>query len=404
MVNTRIRPHTFPAPLGLPGDELDYNPDSPQQTVAEWFSADYRNRVTEKRKTIYVVPPPTCSADAAFATSWTNPETKQSLQAPLPNVSDIAQYLQAFYYGLPVKTLETQQLEFQLWSAPQQIRRSKRAPALKRSQKYVGLSTGKEVIRIRARPSPDKIFSGQLNLNDLLDTAISIVPEDAYALLMLVHHDLYEDDEDDFCCGRAYGGSRVAVVSTARYRPELDVNLGYLDLSHTWPASHCSQYVSRFFGPKGGPPMMRDAMEYDSRAPIDAAVMAHSALPIPSSPSEMGTLWLGRVCKTASHELGHCFGIDHCSYFACVMQGTANLVEDSRQPPYLCPIDLTKVLLATGVSEKEHYDAMLKVCERRKQDRMFAAFGAWINARTDGDHVAPADRWEEMVEPTWIRD
>ena len=68
--------------------------------------------------------------------------------------------------------------------------------------KYIGLATGTEIIGIRTRPSKDGIFKGQLNLDDLLDTAISILPNDAYALLMLVEHDLFEDDEDDFCCGR----------------------------------------------------------------------------------------------------------------------------------------------------------------------------------------------------------
>lgn len=64
-------------------------------------------------------------------------------------------------------------------------------------------------IRIRCRRAREPVLSCQLNLNDLLDAAISILPKDAYALLMLVHQDLYEDDDDDFCCGRAYVSIRV---------------------------------------------------------------------------------------------------------------------------------------------------------------------------------------------------
>ena len=67
--------------------------------------------------------------------------------------------------------------------------------------KYIGLTTSTETIGIRTGPSKDGIFKGQLNLDDLLDTAISVLPDDAYALLMLVEHDLFEDEDDDFCCG-----------------------------------------------------------------------------------------------------------------------------------------------------------------------------------------------------------
>lgn len=69
---------------------------------------------------------------------------------------------------------------------------------------------------------PDGVLPYQLNLNGLLDVASSVIPEDAYAILLLVEQDLFEDEDDDYCCGRAYGGSRIAVVSTARYNPSMD--------------------------------------------------------------------------------------------------------------------------------------------------------------------------------------
>ena len=64
-------------------------------------------------------------------------------------------------------------------------------------------------LQVRTRkPAPDGLFEGQLDLNDLLDGLIEMLPEDAYAIVMLVRQDMYESEEDDFCCGRAYGGSR----------------------------------------------------------------------------------------------------------------------------------------------------------------------------------------------------
>ena len=63
-----------------------------------------------------------------------------------------------------------------------------------------------------------------------------------YALVLLVHQDLYEDDNDAFTCGRAYGGSRGTVLSSARYNPALDVLQG-VDKTHPRPVSHCKEFV-----------------------------------------------------------------------------------------------------------------------------------------------------------------
>lgn len=82
---------------------------------------------------------------------------------------------------------------------------------------------------------------------------------------------------------------------------------------------------------------------------LRAAVKADTALLSPDvSPSaaSLSGLWFGHMCRTASHELGHCFGIDHCVYHAYNMQGSASITEDARQAPYLCPIDSAKAEIA----------------------------------------------------------
>lgn len=82
--------------------------------------------------------------------------------------------------------------------------------------KYVGLAHQNECTRVRVRRAPDGAFVAQLNLDNIFDAAIAILPANAYALVLLINHDIHENEEDAFCCGRAYGGSRVAVVQTAR--------------------------------------------------------------------------------------------------------------------------------------------------------------------------------------------
>ena len=87
--------------------------------------------------------------------------------------------------------------------------RHRASTAAKKSSPTLWLNTPKasSCIGLLSRATPKGNFTHQLNLNDLLDAAIDILPDDAYALLMMVEHDMFEDEDDDFVCGRAYGGS-----------------------------------------------------------------------------------------------------------------------------------------------------------------------------------------------------
>jgi archaemetzincin len=365
-LDTAVQPadSTFPAPVILPGDDLFEDPDYPPQSVQEWMKYDVPN-VAKNRRTLYVVPPPTYAEDVGFLEAWTAPHINRnkrtshdpSRDVQQPRIDDIVEYLTAFYHPMPVKVLSQPTLQFQAWTERKRTRANTVVPSA------VGLSTGSEMVRIRCRASRD-VFGGQLDLNDLLDTAISILPKDAFALLMLVHHDIYEGKDDDFCCGRAFGGSHIAVVSSARYRPALDEHHN-VDRAHSWPASHCMSYVGSHYSGKRPAVSSGNVQDLETQYPGSAvaqAVLASTPLAIPSSAGELDALWLGRVCKTASHELGHCFGIDHCTYYAC-------------------PVDLTKLLRATGGDEKERYTALLDFCRKWQDDRMFAAFAAWLEVR-----------------------
>ena len=394
---TAVSDSMFPAPLLLPGDDLSLDPRYPPQSLRSWVREKDCNEVIDTKNVVYVAGQPFASAEVDFVCDWEHPMTDQldasmSAAAP-PSHMDIADYLRAFYHGMKLKTLPAETFHFTSWEdeRPKSKKRAKSA-----NPRMIGLATSTEMVGIRTRPCPNTTFQHQLNLNDLLDAAISALPDDAYALLMILNHDLYEDEDDDFCCGRAYGGSRVAVVSTARYNPFLD-DAHNVEREHTWPASHCEAYVrgcceaesgsTRSAGNKACKP--DNVKEHDdnpsSPSPLRAAVStSHDLLSSfaeqQNEPTRLSNLWLSRVCQTASHELGHCFGMDHCVYYACVMQGTASLAEDVRQPPYLCPVDLAKVVRGTGANEEERYKAILEFCKGRRDTPMFAGLGAWIEA------------------------
>ncbi|CRK12206.1 hypothetical protein BN1723_009648 [Verticillium longisporum] len=284
-------PLTFPAPLVLPGDDIAEDPKQDPDGLRPFALRKGRNRVTPTRRTLFRQ---TIRRRPAFR------------QISRPGASDIAAYLEAFYHGLSIKTLESH-YTFVTWPTAQ--------PSSSRS--YVGLADPSgDCTRIRHRSSPDAV-SHQLNLSDLLDALLAApLPEDAYAVMLLTHHDTYESPSDDFCCGRAYGGSRICL---------------------------------------GG---------------LRAAVMAARSGMLPRGKGCWGAVWLASVCRTASHELGHCLGLAHCALYACVMQSTAGVDEDGRQPPYLCPVCLAKTAYAV-VGEAVKGRGKDKVAEMERREKVW---------------------------------
>lgn len=384
---------SFPGPLILPEDDLALDPQYPPQSLRSWLHSKDRNRLTDHQNVIYVAAPPGIASEVDDVSTWTQPRElgmdNHSMEntVSIPDIQDIVKYVAAFYYGMSVKLLPSV-LEFVAWD-DQDSKPSKAKKTLTKPR-FLGLNTSTESIRIRTRASKDNVFPRQLNLDDLLDVAISVLPKDAYALLLLVHQDLNESAEDIFVCGRAYGGSRVAVVSTARYHPSLDRKHG-VEREHSWPASHCELYLRKCCASSAQEvePSRKKARSrkeptstpcQSTSKPLHTAISTQRTLPS-SSPTTLSGLWLGRVCRTAAHELGHCLGLDHCIYYACAMQGSASIAEDARQPPYLCPVDLAKVLQVTGTSTEQRYTALLEFCVEHEEAQLFVAFAAWLRAR-----------------------
>ena len=71
-----------------------------------------------------------------------------------------------------------------------------------------------------------------------------------------------------------------------------------------------------------------------------------------TKPSELQYLTEYRSMKTACHELCHVFGMTHCPYFECLMNGS-NLMNEADQKPFLlCPICERKLETYLNLKDK----------------------------------------------------
>jgi len=71
-------------------------------------------------------------------------------------------------------------------------------------------------------------------------------------------------------------------------------------------------------------------------------------------------LFTRRCCSVLVHEIGHVYGLMHCVFFECVMNGANHLQEMDASPLFLCPCDLLKLEYSTRFGKVENSDFVLK--------------------------------------------
>jgi len=141
----------------------------------------------------------------------------------------------------------------------------------------------------------------QILTGDVLDFLKSHIPTDAFCILAITMEDLYPEPSWNFVFGQASVRERVGVYSFARYDPA-------------------------FYG--------------EARTPGYEALL------------------LRRSCKVLAHETGHMFGLAHCTYFSCLMNGSNHLAEADRRPLHLCPVCLRKLQWSIGFDVLKRYSAL----------------------------------------------
>jgi archaemetzincin len=139
----------------------------------------------------------------------------------------------------------------------------------------------------------------QLKTRDILPLLARDLPPDGWCVLGVTRYDLYPHDTWSFVFGEALLDDRVAVFSVARYDPA-------------------------FYGQREDP-----------------------------------SLLFRRSCRVLAHEGCHMFGMRHCVFFNCLMNGSNHLAESDRRPLHLCPVDLRKVHWTLGFDIAERYRRLL---------------------------------------------
>ncbi len=168
----------------------------------------------------------------------------------------------------------------------------------------------------RNKGGPNKT---QLLTTDVLNRLKTQLPRDAFCLLGITFEDLYPDPNWNFVFGQASLQERVGVYSFLRFDPE-------------------------FYGQK--------------RADREQTI-------------------LRRSCRILAHETAHMFGIQHCIYFRCVMNGSNHIEEADLRPLHLCPVDLHKLYASVRFDVVERYAHLEEFC----RSNGLADEGEWIGGQ-----------------------
>lgn len=155
---------------------------------------------------------------------------------------------------------------------------------------------------------------------DILKILEPQLPPDAYCLLGVTLTDLYSTMTTTYVFGQASIKNRTGVFSFARFDPAF----------------------------------------YDDPRPVD-----------------VDRLILRRSCHTLAHEICHIFGMQHCIYFKCPVNGSNNLAENDSRPMQLCPVCLRKLHFTIGFDPNVRDRHLIDVYERLK----FADEAKWIKRR-----------------------
>lgn len=86
---------------------------------------------------------------------------------------------------------------------------------------------------------------------------------------------------------------------------------------------------------------------------------------------------LRRSCKVLAHETLHMFGMAHCIWYGCVLNGSNSLPELDGRPLHACPVELRKMRAAIHFDHVARYRAIRDFCD----DAGLEEEARWLDVR-----------------------
>jgi len=141
----------------------------------------------------------------------------------------------------------------------------------------------------------------QYDITALFNAMAPLLPADAYSMTAILNRDLYAFQRQEYAFGYGLHRERLAVMSGVRFDPSF-------------------------------------------------------------SGASRGVAWRGdierRTLVVLAHEVGHTFGMRHCTYYRCVLNGLSHVPEVDATPLHLCPVCLRKLLSLGTVDARERYERL----------------------------------------------
>lgn len=313
------------------------------QSMHEHIGQNWPTLGYDGRTTIYIQPlfSSPCNSDNVPADSDTamngRMPSHKSTSVSLLNASSA---FLAAYFQCPVRVLDALPIAYSRQGAViagQSVRvwdSHDQADAVKRKKK------GSKSTRKRSSAAGGEERKRLLDVLDLLDVVQPLLPPDGYCIMGITDELIYEWDgavdgdntllppAEDECLhgllrGRAFGGSRIAVFSTACYGLAMAADGGCDDKQ---AAGHFAYQLS-----------------------------------------------------TMAHEAMHCFGLDHCGLYTCCMNAWCDEIREFAKKPqpnrkqlkfegddvigclHICPICLRKLQITCGFDFGQRYQSLRDV-------------------------------------------
>ncbi|MBL8123534.1 MAG: hypothetical protein KIT61_16450 [Pyrinomonadaceae bacterium] len=90
--------------------------------------------------------------------------------------------------------------------------------------------------------------------------------------------------------------------------------------------------------------------------------------------------FLRRTMKISVHEIGHMFGMRHCTKYECVMSGTNHLGETDRRPIDACPECMAKICWMMKLKPAERYGRLVEFSKKQRLSSETGDFTKKLNA------------------------